>query len=467
MTALTIMLLVGNFVMWDVMRRRRDVSPLLALALLSYLFLWNAYPAIYGITLLDWADSPASRGVYERLVVAHLGTLLVTLTVFAFLPGRVVVGIRDALGRTRSEPGAAVRALAVGGLVYVVGVRHTLALRGGSYFEAASFVMSAGSTEAGQIAILDIVSYFVLCLSMACIVDSWPRQRRIIAMLAWGVIAVDVVSSLLQAMRAVILLPVTLLIATNLQRARDGLKTHWKATVLVLGATVLAAPLLAAAVGVIRLGGSGSLDVKAVQQGYDVVVANLTLEQRVRLAAQELNTKFDAFTYGAVLLETDGIGTAGWQPYTSSLLSPIPRLLLPDKPVPTSKNGDNTGTPYRVAGQPYGNIELGMVVPVSAAGVTLWELGYWGLVLVVLMNLLAFIIANSLLAAPSLIGRALGVSLLSLPTTEFLYGAPSGLVRDLLRVGLYLMLFWFAVQAVQSFRRLSSRGPLVTDPWRP
>ena len=467
MTALTVMLLIGNFVMWEVLRRRRDVSPLLALALLSYLFLWNAYPAMYGITLLEWADSRASRDVYERLVVIHLATLLLTLTIFAFLPSRILGGVRDALGRSRSEPGTAVRALAVGGLVYVVGVRHTLSLRGGSYFEAASFVMSAGSTEAGQIAILDIVSYFVLCLSMACIVDSWPRQRRTIALLAWGVIAVDVVSSLLQAMRAVILLPVTLLIATNLQRAREGRATRWKGVVLVLGATVLVAPLLAAAVGVIRLGGSGSLDVKAVQQGYDVVVANLTLEQRVRLAAQELNTKFDAFTYGAVLLESDGIGTAGWKPYSSSLLSPIPRLLLPDKPVPTSKNGDNSGTPYRVAGQPYGNIELGMVVPVSPAGVTLWELGYWGLVLVVLMNLLAFTVANSLLAAPSLAARALGVSLLSLPTTEFLYGAPSGLVRDLLRVALYLLLLWVAVQAVGTLRRLSARAPLVADPQRP
>jgi hypothetical protein len=299
------------------------------------------------------------------------------------------------------------------------------------------------------------VAYFILCVAMASMVTHWSRHRFAIALFGWGIVGAHVVSGIFQAMRAVVLLPMTLLVAINWQRARDGLRTYWRVVAMVFVATLLVAPLVAAAVGLIRMLGTGRLDLQAVQQGYDAVVTNLTVAERARLGAQEVNTKFDAFTYGTMLLDLEGVGSAGWKPYTSSLLSPVPRILLPNKPVPISRDGHNSGMPYRVAAQNLGSVEQGMVVPVSPVAIVLWELGHPGLALLIILNLLSFAMANSLLSAASIFARAVGVAMLSLPTAEFLYAPPASLVRDIPRYLLYLFVLWFVTQAIAVVRRYS------------
>lgn len=460
MTALlALVLLACTFGVWAVLRTRDDVAPLFAMSLLIYLVLWNAFPVLYGLTMMDWAESLSNERDYRRLAVLHLGTLLLTTLLFVMLPARVHRGMRDLAGQRPTAPRTALWILAATAIVFAASAQYAFRLRGGSFSASVAFAVTATAGESAKAAITDVVASLALSLGIAALLTSWPQHRKQVTTLAWGIVAIHVVNNLLLGIRAVILLPLILIVARNWQSAREGRRVNWLPAGIAFGGTLLLAPLLAAAMGVIRLGGADKVDLAAVQQGYDVAVAALTPAERARLAAVEMNRKFDAISTGASLLEREGSGAAGWRPYTSSLLAPIPRALLPGKPVPTSKNGDIGGTPYRVAAEPFGNVELGTVVPVTPVAIAIWEVGLPGMALVVAFNLVAWILANSLLAAGSLLERTFGVMMLALPTTEFLFAPPSALVRDLLRLALYLLVLYLGSQLVSLHRAAANAVP--------
>jgi hypothetical protein len=111
---------------------------------------------------------------------------------------------------------------------------------------------------------------------------------------------------------------------------------------------------------------------------------------------------------------------------------------MPDKPVPTSFNREQSGIPYVRAALDFGDIDLGMVVPVSASVVTLWELGYWGLPLFVVINILTIRFADAMLRSRSVLMGTFGIMLLAFPTFEYVVQPIAGIVRDVLRIGVYL-----------------------------
>jgi hypothetical protein len=76
-----------------------------------------------------------------------------------------------------------------------------------------------------------------------------------------------------------------------------------------------------------------------------------------------------------------------------------------------------------------------MVVPVSPAAVTVWELGWVGLGVFVATNVLVLWLIEAWLRTGAILPGAFAFSLLSYPTFEFTLQAPSSLVRDLLRLG--------------------------------
>ena len=163
--------------------------------------------------------------------------------------------------------------------------------------------------------------------------------------------------------------------------------------------------------------------------------------------AGEINRKFDAIGPAVELLAMETPGSAGLAPISSSLLSPIPRAVYLSKPVPTSRDGTYLGTPYRIAAKAYGNAEVGMIVPVSAVAIAVWELSGVGVLVFVLVNLFNLVLLNTVFVTQNIIARAVAVSMLGLSLAEFYIGPPSSLLTADLRLIMYLVVLALAILA--------------------
>jgi hypothetical protein len=151
-------------------------------------------------------------------------------------------------------------------------------------------------------------------------------------------------------------------------------------------------------------------------------------------------TKFNTFTTGHDLIEIHGAGTAHFLPYWGSLLFPIPRLLLPSKPVPGSVTEDRFGTPSRLLGAHYHPGSTVYSVGVSPLATAVW---HWGWILgstlfsvCVLLNLLLirYCVRNKYLLL-----RVLGISLIPIPSFSNLIVSPDVFVKNLVILIVFLV----------------------------
>lgn len=130
-----------------------------------------------------------------------------------------------------------------------------------------------------------------------------------------------------------------------------------------------------------------------------------------------LSTKLNSISYGALLVEGDGLGKAGIKPYIGALFSPIPSFIYRHKPLSGSYNGTITGIPSRHAAYLDGYDPDIANVGVSASGVSLWQLGYLGLIITIILNIINLNIINRLLQSPNLFLKYIvGLYFLYIPT---------------------------------------------------
>jgi hypothetical protein len=297
-------------------------------------------------------------------------------------------------------------------------------------------------------------AYLSLALATLASGGSTSFGTRVVA---WLCVTVVSVQSVLIGLRAFLLLPFLglFLIAGNAEPARRP--RLWLAAWTAGAVALLLVPVAALILGVTRVRSDSTEGSTA-----DVLEAFAQLDpnDRLRLFTAAANLKFDGFTTGATLLALDGAGGGGLRPLTSALFSPVPRVLLPSKPVPISADGEQSGVPFVRAAQRFGAVEAGMVVPVSPAAITVWELGWVGLGVFVATNVLVLWLIEAWLRTGTIIPGAFAFSLLSYPSFEFTLQAPSSLLRDLLRLGVV----WVALLCVALLlRRQHESSPAVAS----
>lgn len=418
--------------------RRPSVAPLLSIAWVIYATLWSAVPLVIQQILTEPIQNSSGPISRPQLALLHASVLfLVALIHLAYRRPLVepVTRFFDRMAPPANKllwPSAAVLVL------LVVVVIYQIQITGQSYAEFAAFSVTADANELALDAVVSTVmgfavGYFIALLTFGI---SGGLSKGTL-WLAWCGMFVFCAFSVARGARAVVLLPIVsgvITLSTLHGRARR------KATrlLLVFGAiTVIVGAPVAGIMGVAR-GGSGDISFDLISEAYSVVFGGTTIGQQVQTLLSELNRKFDAVGPGVELLAMEPPGSGGMQPLFSAALSPIPRVLYPGKPVPISRDGTYLGTPYRIAAKAYGTVEVGMVVPVSASSISIWEYGVIGPLLLVLANLLNLVLLNSVFMSRNVIARAFGISMMGLPNVEFFLASPSMLLQNNLRLVLYL-----------------------------
>ena len=157
------------------------------------------------------------------------------------------------------------------------------------------------------------------------------------------------------------------------------------------------------------------------------------------LVLSQLNIKLNSIAYSSVLLEKDGIGFAGINPYVGSLLKFLPRGLWADKPTPTSFNGNISGVPSRRIPYLLNGTNGTYNVGVSAGIVALWQ-GYYSVILTIILNvLLLHIISKSLVSKLAII-NAIGFMLFLFPQLIMTPSFGDNIIQRLLEAAFILIL---------------------------
>lgn len=422
-----------GLVLWS--GRRKAVSPVLTLAWAIYGILWCVCPLVLRLWLGSEgtdSDGPVS---WEALAILQAGLMLVLVLAHLGVRDPVVSGIPRLFDKyapltTRLIWPTAAAFVAL--IAVEVGMNR---LTGGTFGEVTAFSLTADSAQLARIGLLETLLGFLVSYALALL--SLGRRAGVtrgVLTLAWALVLIHSGFSLLRGLRSVALLPLVAgLIAFTALQGRARVRAGLAVGALGIVTLLLGAPI-AGVLGLTRTSAASGLSVDLIRDGYAVVLGDISGAARFRLLAGEVNRKFDAISPGVELLALEPPGTGGMRPLLSAAVAPIPRIVYPTKPVPTSRDGTYLGTPYRIAAQAYGDPEIGMVVPVSAPAIALWELGLVGLLVLLLMNLVNLLLVNSFLVAHNVVLRALGISLLGLPTSEFFVGPPSSLLRDDLRL---------------------------------
>lgn len=438
-TFILILLIIGNAILFWGLQRLRSVCPTLLLGLIVHWFCYGAYPVIF-VLFSPEIIRESHFAEFLELTFWQQGSTLLT--------GVILLRVGNTSRPFESRGDLAVNeniALRFLLIVWVVSVALVLGDKRETFLEQNHGILT-GETGSGGVS--DFLMMALFSVSAALIIrnplDSTLLSMRLCA-ISWGIVITQTVLMIGKGMRIALGIVPFLLVADLLgrknlreQRLRLGILA---ATMVVAGFTL---PPLAASLGHVR-DRNEAVTGDAIVDGFAEVFSAGSTIDAMTLFLDGFYVKFAALEYGAALIATEGSGGGGWQPIISAALAPVPRAIWPEKPVPGSKSDDYLGIPYRIAAQDYGKVELGMVVPVAGVAVAKWELGYGGIVLFIILNMISLKGVDFLLRSNSIVHNAFGITMMSIPSCEFLVAGPSELVKNWVRILTCVFVFHGAI----------------------
>lgn len=428
------------------------------LALTGYVLLWLIWPFAYrliadvdpiGDDIVQW---------YRPVALAHAISVAVTVLIVLCVRSPFTGAVRQTrLARWRIREGILLALLVVFGCA-ILAARLWQFRSGGDFVGVAALNISRDRASIGGFTLVSAAATAYMSLALGTLASDTAASLRT-RLMSWVCVTIVAGQVVLMGQRTFMLLPVWglfLLAGTTTSSRRRQL---WLAAWATAAVALVAIPVGALVVGVTRSPANGD-EADAAERALELL-GGLGPSERARVFMAAVNVKFDDISTGATLLALDGVGGGGFRPLTSALLSPIPRLLLPSKPVPISANGDQSGVPFVRAASQYGAIDAGMVVPVSPAAIAVWELGWSGLAIFVAANVLALWLVEAWLSNGSILPGAFAFSMLSYPSFEFTLQSPSSLVRDLLRLAIAWVLL--SLVAIATSDAIRPSGPVGSD----
>lgn len=433
--------------------RNPKVSPFLPTLLLFAILMWFTTPVILTVLFQGHLKtySFVNYDLFLFYAVLESATLLVTL-LFLLSPKPYFKFIVESR-LTEIYLNAKGALLGVGialGFTFLSAALAAIYM-GSSYFDQnAFFFLSEGSNTFNNLGSIAFVQNILNCFCCACFVHVWPRERQtwwlLGALILWSLITVALQAP--SGARIVMLQPFFLL---TLYCQAQTWSPRQKTIVVGVGAvgTIIIGSILSVAIGQARYGDRLKLD-DILSSSSKAADQNIASEMAINLI-----TKFDSFSTGAILVERMGEGRAGVQPYIGALLALIPRAVLPSKPTPGSFDGTIRGYPTRVVAVQMGMSEEAGNVNVSPASIAVWQFGYFGLLIMILANVLHLYLINSLLLAPSVLFKSLAFFLVGLPALMTIYAPPDILLMNLERICLVFLVMFAIYHFLQ--RRLLQR----------
>jgi len=420
--------------------RNRCISPVLAVALTIYVAFWNAFPFLYSVFMRERLRASLLDSLYYKLAAlefAHVLIPVILLNLFGQHTPASGVHTESSAAEDTSARNRAVALLCGAFLLQLSTHAYSIYKMGYAFIDRVQYAVSDTNRDSALGPALSTLGSFAPPLAMAYLYSQRPllQNSRWVTLLSLTIMLTQAVFMFAYGMRSATLFPLILAIFYIRER---GLRTSRAIKSLILVFT-LASVVVGSLLGV-------SLTSIRTKDSYDVSDLSAASAQTRPKQAEEYGltvldetyTKFDGFVTGAALLAAEGESRAGLSLIASSLTSPIPRAILPTKPVPFSSNGEYSGIPYYLVPCLDGTCMPGSVVPVASSAIALWEFGYPSIFLSILCNVANLLFLNVLLKSESLLSRTMAFLLLGVPLFGMLIAPTGWIIKDMSRVLLVL-----------------------------
>jgi hypothetical protein len=401
--------------------------------------MWNTLSS--SLRLPDWDEFAALACIESSVLIVTLSCLFIRKPFFSRLANGPVAA-------TQMPYRSAVLLAVAGWLTYLL--FDVSALIGSTYDERNQYnVWSAGTDLDNTLGPLSIVLGLLSAFGFASLLVHWPDKKHPYAIVAlgWLLIASVTGRNLANGVGIFALLPIMMI--CFMAKAK-----HWpKRRLAMLGGAI---GLLTATVGevateVVReqrhnAGFNGDVILRGSLDHFRTERdAKSVAQDFIERTSTSLFMKFDGFTGGCVLLRGSGEGAGGLKPFLGSLLGIVPRVFLPDKPVPGSADGTYLGVPARIAARLQGMGVYGSMIGVSSGAIAIWQLGYYGLPILIVANAVLLVFLNSLLLSKSVCLHALALYVIALPAMLNIFPSPDAALMSIERaLVIYAIIAFFA-----------------------
>ena len=410
------------------------ISRVLVISITIYVLLWCIIPIAANLFFWDelFLAPLTKRNDYNNMAVIELGGLAVACFFFTFLEdivsrkGRGLPSTQTSLNRIGK-----ILLILSAATVFIAIVFDPMA--GLNYLER-NLVTNIEEVKLNTaFNIIWMLKPFASAFLFAYLVMGTKAMTGMsfFRFIAWAAIILEAGNALLQGSRISLITPFLIFLLSLAYLRRQSLMTML--VVLIFGTlTVIFGGLALNVVGDLR--SEGDYEAKEL---YGSISRENILEAVSSLGVNMV-TKLDSIRSGTVLINEHGIGVARHKPYIGAVFSLMPRVLWPGKPEPGSFNGELTGHPSRlVAGLMGMDVFVGNV-GVSPGAISIWQFGYFGLILWIILNALNLLFLNRLLRTNSIMLNSLGFYLLGLPTLATLFASADVLILNSQRVFLCL-----------------------------
>ena len=163
----------------------------------------------------------------------------------------------------------------------------------------------------------------------------------------------------------------------------------------------------------------GSLRGDSSVKASDIIEKSSTSQDRKSIA-REIYVKTNSVNTSIPLIEHDGVGGGGAFVYLSTFYALVPRIIMPEKPQPGSKDGTYYGLPSRLT---IIYSTQGSYNEISNAGVSscievIWAIGWWGLALLVIIHCIILLVFNQILFGEKILFLLAFFSLINFPVCQ-------------------------------------------------
>lgn len=443
------------------LRKKHCFSPILYVGLSLHILLWNVYPIVYlSLSNYDLAFSFITRSEYTELAFVQLATDFIILFAFLLIKKPLFPSIaKMGSNNPNITPKASFVILITWGTLSLILTNWQQSQLGSDYLTRNAYLISNNASDMSGLTSSTMITGLFLSFVIASLFCSWKDgfEKKCIAIVGWTYLLFSSLSAALNGGRIAILLPAVVMLMISIANPSAWLGRHKLFIGLMFSFMLAFAPLFSIAISSLRQ--VSSLNIQSILRETKDMSDNISIEKKIELIARDLYIKLDTISYGRVLLNSTGNTPVGMLPLLSSMLSPIPRFLYPQKPVPTSCNGEYSGTPAYIAGQALSD-SLSMNVGANSVAISLWELGLLGVALQIVACIFFLLLSNSLLISNSVVNKTIGIYMIQLPLCPSLLSPASSIVRDSIRALLFIMLFrviiFLLTPSIRHGSRLSS-----------
>jgi hypothetical protein len=173
---------------------------------------------------------------------------------------------------------------------------------------------------------------------------------------------------------------------------------------------------------------------------WSEVVETAYLNDNSRVAAELILGKLDSFTTAAILIQEEGLGSGGINPYIGSLLVFIPRSIMPSRPIAGTTDGTIYTHPTRIVPISVGIQSDSLNVGISPLHVAMWHFGYLGFPIFVIAISFYLRAINWLLNSRSFLFNVFGMFSISIPTFADVFPSPDVALKNIVVISLLVIL---------------------------